>query len=62
MRPNRQPRLLTPEMCQIVTQLVSNAFKRRAPISMVYVIQQIQLFFEIAVSLDTTPHILKLML
>jgi hypothetical protein len=59
VRPNGRPRLLTPETYQMVSQLVSNAFKRRERISMIYVIKQIQLFFEIAGSLNTMSHIVK---
>jgi hypothetical protein len=42
-------------------ELVSNAFKRREPILMVYSIEQIQLLFEIAVSLNTMSHVVKRM-
>jgi hypothetical protein len=37
--------LLAPEAYQMVNQLGSNAFKQREPISMVYIIEQIQLLF-----------------
>jgi hypothetical protein len=61
VRPNGQPQLLTPEGYQMVSQLASNTFKRHGPISMVYTIERIQPFFEIAVSLNRMSHIVKQM-
>jgi hypothetical protein len=45
----------------MVSQLISNAFKRRESISMVYIIEQIHMFFEITVSLTTMLHVMKQM-
>jgi hypothetical protein len=39
LRPNGLSQLLTPEAHQMASQLVSNAFKRRDPISMVCIIE-----------------------
>jgi hypothetical protein len=61
IRPNGRPRLLTPEAYQMVITLVSDAFKKREPISIVYIIEQIQLVFSINVSLNTMAHIVKQM-
>jgi hypothetical protein len=52
VRPNGRPRLLTPEV-QMISQLGSSAFKRHERFSMLYIIEQVQLFFKIAVSLNT---------
>jgi hypothetical protein len=53
--------LLTPKAYQIVGQLVRNAFKRRELMYMVYIIEQIQPFFEITVSPNPMSHIIKQM-
>jgi hypothetical protein len=45
----------------MLIMLVSDAMERREPISMVYMIEQVQHFFAIDVSLNTMVHIVKQM-
>jgi hypothetical protein len=61
VRPIGRPRLLTLEAYNLIERLVADADARREPISRVYLIEQIQFFFNISVSRDTMGHIVKQM-
>jgi hypothetical protein len=57
VRPIGRPSLLTLEADHLIERLVADAYARREPISLVYLIEQIQFFFNISVSRDTMGHI-----
>jgi hypothetical protein len=59
IRPIGRPRLLTPEAYLMVARLVTDAYNRRAPVSILYLIEQIEYFFDVSVSQNTMAHILR---
>jgi hypothetical protein len=53
------PQLLTSEAHLVITRLVNDAYTKRQPVSIVYLIGQIQYFFDITVSQNTMAHIIR---
>jgi hypothetical protein len=59
IQPIGRPRLLTPEAYLMISRLVTEAYTRREPITILYLIEQVQYFFDINVSQNTMAHILR---
>jgi hypothetical protein len=59
IRPNGRSRVLTPESYLWINKVVSEGAQRHEPVSMAYLSEQIQLMFQVDVSLNTPSQIIR---
>jgi hypothetical protein len=54
-----RPKLLTPNANEIIIQLVRQSFKQKKPVTINFILEQIERSFDISVSADTSSHIIQ---